>query len=148
MQNEQIQHPKHPPALPHHFPQSLFHYWALRRAVGLDVIYCIAGAVGSMFQSQGGGGASASRSQEGSSARAELLQGASQAEFSGKGGMRSAAEIRSAYGRSSTRCTYLALYAATHGVLSRALMPYCVVHTYSNKHRRCRVGSESYELCR
>lgn len=64
----------------------------------------LAGAVGSMFQGQAGGGSSTVESHEPGSARAELLQGASQPESRGKGGMRSAAEIRSAYGRSGTRC--------------------------------------------
>ena len=97
--------------------------------MGRDGICCAVGAVGSMFQGQGGGGASgfASSSQEGSSARAELLQGASQAEPRGKGGMRSAAEIRSAYGRSSTRCDYLSLCAATQGVPSWLLVSYCLM---------------------
>ena len=38
-----------------------------------------------------------------SSSREELLHGARQPEVRGKGGVRSAAEIRSAYSRSSTR---------------------------------------------
>ena len=64
-----------------------------------------AGAVGSMFQGQGAAPADAApaHAYEHDSARRELLHGASRAEPQGKGGMRSAAEIRSAYGRSSTR---------------------------------------------
>ena len=84
------------PAAVGHVPRCvLYHDWGAR----------LAGAVGSMFQGQGGGIPATAGSQEPSSARAELLQGAShQPEARGKGGMRSAAEIRSAYGRSATRC--------------------------------------------
>ena len=69
-----------------------------------DRLLCSAGAVGSMF---GAPGAAANTADSGphtfNSSREELLHGARQPEVRGKGGVRSAAEIRSAYGRSSTR---------------------------------------------
>lgn len=61
------------------------------------------GAVGSMFQGSSIAGSSNSGQPDSSSGREELLYGARQPESKGKGGVRSAAEIRSAYGRSSTR---------------------------------------------
>ncbi|KAL0052569.1 hypothetical protein WJX82_004051 [Trebouxia sp. C0006] len=61
------------------------------------------GAVGSMFQGSSIVGGSSSGQPDSSSGREELLYGARQPESKGKGGVRSAAEIRSAYGRSSTR---------------------------------------------
>jgi len=59
--------------------------------------------VGSMFQGTSIVGSSNSGQPDSSSGREELLYGARQPESKGKGGVRSAAEIRSAYGRSSTR---------------------------------------------
>ncbi|KAL0036450.1 hypothetical protein WJX77_008242 [Trebouxia sp. C0004] len=61
------------------------------------------GAVGSMFQGNSTQGSSNSGQPDNSSGREELLYGAKQPESKGKGGVRSASEIRSAYGRSSTR---------------------------------------------
>ncbi len=74
--------------------------------VSYMLLLVLLGAVGSMFTGQAGSaaaGSSHSGQPEFVSGRDELLYGAKQADTRGKGGVRSAAEIRSAYGRSSTR---------------------------------------------
>jgi len=62
-----------------------------------------------MFQGSSIVGSSNSGQPDSSSGREELLYGARQPESKGKGGVRSAAEIRSAYGRSSARYGHAAL---------------------------------------
>ena len=71
----------------------------------LDRAVAMPGAVGSMFQGPSGAGSSSAGAGQPdfSSGREELLYGARQPEARGKGGIRSAAEIRSAYGRTPTR---------------------------------------------
>jgi hypothetical protein len=63
-----------------------------------------------MFQGSSIVGGSSSGQPDSSSGREELLYGARQPESKGKGGVRSAAEIRSAYGRSSTRYAFFSIY--------------------------------------
>lgn len=133
-----IQPPSNPPHPTLHHPQGA--YMCVVCCVGhcRDSGSCVVGAVGSIFQGQGVGGgafASTSSSQEGSSARAELLHGASQPEARGKGGMRSAAEIRSAYGRSGARCGYI--FVCCHrlsfcGVM--AVIPFALLDVYINRY--------------
>ncbi len=62
-----------------------------------------------MFQGTSIVGSSNLGQPDSSSGREELLYGARQPESKGKGGVRSAAEIRSAYGRSSTRYHFVSI---------------------------------------
>lgn len=76
-----------------------------------------------MFQGQGAASASSTNPDEHDSARAELFRGANQPQSRSKGGVRSADEIRSAYGRSNTRCALpLMLF-----ILASVMSP----HTYA-----------------
>ncbi len=80
-----------------------------------------------MFQGSSIVSSSNSAQPDSSSGRDELLYGARQPESKGKGGVRSAAEIRSAYGRSSTRCVLFSLTNVSKNVAKNKIFGFGVL---------------------
>ena len=80
-----------------------------------------------MFQGSSIVGSSNSGQPDSSSGREELLYGARQPESKGKGGVRSAAEIRCAYGRSSTRYGFLSLLILKKEYIPNKICPFGIL---------------------